>query len=78
MQTTYSTTTPTRLWEASTVALVSLVEALAAGLPWEAVEGIVSRSSTDGNVRSDLIQIHPSSPTLRMAGWGRLNVRWRR
>lgn len=45
-------------------ALVSLVEALAAGLPWKTVEGIVSRSSTDGNVYSDLIQNHPSSPDL--------------
>lgn len=45
-------------------ALVSLVEALAAGLPWKTVEGIVSRSSTDGNVHSDLIQNHPSAPDL--------------
>jgi radical SAM superfamily enzyme YgiQ (UPF0313 family) len=52
------------------VALVSLVEALAAGLPWEAVEGIVSRSSTDGNVRSDRIQIYPSSPDLANGGMG--------
>ena len=34
-------------------ALVSLVEALAAGLPWKTVEGIVSSSSTDGNVSGD-------------------------
>jgi len=49
-------------------ALVSLIEALAAGLPWQTVEGIVSRSSTDGNVRSELIQIHPSSPDLAKDG----------
>lgn len=32
-------------------ALVSLIETLAAGLPWETVEGIVCRSSTDRAVR---------------------------
>ena len=36
-------------------ALLSLVEALAAGLPWDTVEGIVSRSSTDQTVRSEPI-----------------------
>ena len=49
-------------------ALVSLIEALAAGLPWQTVEGIVSRSSTDETVRSELIQIHPSSPDLENGG----------
>lgn len=38
-------------------ALVGLVEALAARLPWDTVEGIVSRSATDRTVHSDPIQL---------------------
>lgn len=49
-------------------ALVCLIEALVAGLPWQTVEGIVSRSSADETVRSELIQIHPSSPDLENGG----------